>query len=253
MSSGGGGDSGANQRAEEARKAALRQRIDSLYGIAPGGSRPAPVAPSGGGGFSKVLSNAMNAQVPAQAAAYDANTAAASDAATQMADEQTKLADSTRGYYTDQLARSFGVAERNTRFNLARQGLMGGSSDVDANRELQTDQNLGATRIDEAARRVVSQLQGQREQERLNAVNLVNAGAGDDAVLSAQAGLKNSLDNVSTQQKANLFGDLFTSGADAFASQNYNAAMAAQLARFQSQLGAYFPTRSSGGAVTPSG
>jgi hypothetical protein len=138
---------------------------------------------------------------------------------------------------------------------------MGGSADVDANRELQTDQNLGATRIDEAARRAVAQLQTQREQERLNATNLVNAGAGEDAVISAQAGLKNSLDNVSTAQKANLFGDLFSTGADAFASQNYNQALAAQLARYQSSLGAFsrparaaarYPERLSHVARTPS-
>jgi hypothetical protein len=60
------------------------------------------------------------------------------------------VSDATRGYYTDQLTRAFGGAERNNRFALARQGLMGGSQDVDSNAQLQTDENLGATRIDQA-------------------------------------------------------------------------------------------------------
>jgi hypothetical protein len=228
-----GDPAGDAARAEEARKDALRARIDKLYGIGP--QQPIYGDPQSGGG-SVLMRAARLAGPPVVGYQDDPEVVAAQK---QMADEQKQLADSTRGYYTDQLARSFGAAERNTRFNLARQGLMGGSADVDANRELQTDQNLGATRIDEAARRAVAQLQTQREQERLNATNLVNAGAGEDAVISAQAGLKNSLENVSTAQKANIFGDLFSTGADAFASQNYNQALAAQLARYQSSLGAF--------------
>lgn len=212
---GGGSDSGSGSgdaaAAEEARKDALRRRIDTLYGIGD-----------------------------------DA-------AAKQLADERTQVSDSTRSYYADQLARSFGSAERNNRFNLARQGLLGGSANVDTNTELETDRTLGATRIDQAARAAAASLDAQREQERMGAIGLVNSGAGESAVSSAQAGLRNSLNQVSNTNKANLFGDLFSTGADAFASQNANAANAAMLARFQQQLGAYFPTKSSGGTVTPSG
>lgn len=245
--SGGGG--GSNAEADEARKDVLRRRIDSLYGVAPSGARPSAHDSSGSGFRFGPSADA----VQQQGAAFDADAAQATDAAKQMDAERAGVSDSTRSYYSDQLARSFGSAERNNRFNLARQGLLGGSANVDSNAELETDRTLGATRIDEAARRAAASLDTQREQERMNAIGLVNSGAGESAVSSAQAGLRNSLNQVSNTQKTNLFGDLFSTGADAFASSNANAANAAMLARFQQQLGAFFPTRSSGGTVTPSG
>jgi hypothetical protein len=246
----GGGDSGQQAAQDEARKATLRARIDSLYGIKPSGPALQPVPDGGGWNLGRPIIEAQNKQAQGQ---FDENAPVADAATKQMAAERGQVSDATRGYYSDQLARSFAAAERNNRFNLARQGLQGGSTEVDTNRELQTDQSLGATRIDQAARAAAASLDQQREQERMNAISLVNSGAGESAVASAQAGLRNSLQNVSTQQRANLFGDLFTTGADAFSSQNYNAALAAQLARFQSSLGAFYPTRTSSGAVTPSG
>lgn len=173
------------------------------------------------------------------------------NAAAQMQADQKQVSDSTSSYYGDQLSRSVAAAERNNRFNLARSGLLGGSADVDSNKELQTDQALGATRIDQAARAASDSLAGQRENERLNAVGLVNAGAGSNAVESAASGLKSSLTNVANQQRTDLTGDLFTGFTDNYALNNVNQANAALLAR-QQQLGAFFPTKSAGGTVTPS-
>jgi hypothetical protein len=200
---------------EEARKQTLRDSIDTMYGI---GGTP-----------------------EAQAAAK------------QMQDEQDQLSKSTSDYYTDQLTRTAAAAERNNRFNLARQSLAGGSVDVDTNAELQTDKNLGATRIDQAARAAAASLQAQREGERLNSVGLVNAGAGDEAVQSASAGLRDSLANAQSQQRSDLTGDLFAGFSDNYALNNANAANSAALARYQQQLGAFFPTKNTGGSVTPSG
>lgn len=175
------------------------------------------------------------------------------NAAAQMQADQTQVSDATSSFYGDQLARTAAAAERNNRFNLARQGLSGGSQDATSNADLQTDQALGATRIDQAARSAAASLAAQRENERLSANALVNAGAGTQAVNSAQEGLKSSLNNANNQQRGDLTGDLFTSFADNYASQNANSANAALLARYQQQLGAFFPTKSAGGTVTPSG
>lgn len=174
-------------------------------------------------------------------------------AAAQMQTDQRQVSDATSSYYNDQLSRSVAAAERNNRFNLARQGLSGGSQDANSNAELQTDQALGATRIDQAARAAAASLAAQRENERLSANALVNAGAGQQAVNSAQEGLKSSLNNANNQQRADLTGDLFAGFADNYALQNANSANAALLLRYQQQLGAFFPTKSSGGTVTPSG
>lgn len=198
---------------EEGRKTALRTSIDTLYGI--GGSAEAQAA------------------------------------AKQMQDDQAGVSKATSDYYTDQLTRTATAAERNNRFNLARQGLLGGSVDVDSNTELATDKNLGATRIDQAARAAAGQLQAQREGERLNSVGLVNAGAGDEGVRAASAGLRDTLTNAQNANRTDLTGDLFTGFADNYALSNANAANSAALARYQQQLGAFFPTKASGGQVTP--
>lgn len=242
----GGGDGGAaaQAQADEARKASLRSKIDALYGV----SSKVPIygdAPTSGGPFLRAF-----AQKPVVGYQDDP---VASDAAKKMQADDTSVSDATRSYYGDQLNRSFGAAERNARFRLARQGLLGGSSDVDTKAELETDRTLGATRIDQAARSSAASLDAQREGERMNAINLVNAGAGESAVASAQAGLRNSLNTAQSSQKANLFGDLFSAGADSYSNAQNNDALMAMLGRYQQQLGSYFPTSStSSGRVTPS-
>jgi hypothetical protein len=218
---------------EEERKAALRDRINRLYGI--GG--PAAAAPSPTGG-------ALMETAPSGDPELDATRK-------QMGDELTKVGDATRNYYTDQLGRTFTKAERNTRFNLARQGLLGSSEDSNQQGEVRSDRDLGATRVDEAVRKAVAGLTTQREQERLNAINLVNAGVGDSAIDAASSGLRTSFANANNQSKVDLFSDLFANAADAAASQNANAANAALLARYKA-AGSFFPAASTtSGRVTP--
>lgn len=255
MSSGGGGGGGANTEAEERRKAQLRAKINAYYGI----KSEYPTTPKKysistdpeNGGLQRVeikdpLADQENADAASLAGQADA-------AAAQMGQEKTQLGDATRQYYADQLARAYQKAERGTRFRLARQGLLGGSEDANQQGEVRSDRDLGATRVDDAVRRAMSALSTQREQERLNAINLVNAGAGDSAISAAQAGLRNSLENVSSQQKADLFSDLFSSGANALANQNLAAQQAALAARYRDRLSTFFPAGSTtSGRITAS-
>lgn len=252
ISGGGDGGSGTAAADEESRKAKLRRQIDRLYGMySPEPSMDPNAFPKLLRGIGAPVAQQANAQIAAQNAT---GADEASTAAKQLGDEKTKLADATRSYYTDQLGKDYKTAERNTRFRLARQGLLGGSADADLQGDVAADRDLGATRVDEAVRRAMAQLTGQREDERLNAINLVNAGAGDDAVRSAQAGIENSFQNVSSQQKADLFGDLFTNASDAGTASNLNAAQAALAARYRERLGSFFPqTSTTSGRVTPSG
>jgi len=271
MSSGGGGDGGAGRRQEEEerRKAELRGRIDRLYGVyepkstgytiswEPIGDRWRGVRSDTG----EVLETVEPGEHYNQAAyrsggtrtvtkgSADANTARA-----QMEKENTELANATRSYYADQLGKTYQEAERNTRFKLARQGLLGGSEDIYQQGEVKEDRDMGATRVDEAVRRAVSNLVSQREQERLNAINLVNAGAGDSAVSAAQAGLRNSFENVARQQKAELFSDLFKGSADTLTAANLADANAALLGRYRDKLSSFFPNtgRTTSGRTTPS-
>jgi hypothetical protein len=131
---------------------------------------------------------------------------------------------------------------------------MGGSQDVDSNascRPTRTSARRASTR---RARGAAASLDQQREQERLNAISLVNSGAGESAVAAAQRGLRNSLQNVSTAESRNLFNDLFTNGADAYSAQAQNAALAAQLRPLQPALSYFYPASGgSTGRITPSG
>lgn len=272
ISGGGGGDGGASAREqqEEQRKRELRARIDRLYGI----GEPAK---AGSGGYkiewiqqpdktwrgvrndtNDVIETLQPGESPQSAAFREGGTRTVpgekpQDARTAMDQENTKLADATRGYYTDQLGKNYATAERNTRFKLARQGLLGSSEDVNQQGEVKSDRDLGATRVDEAVARSVAGLKTQREQERLQSIQLVNSGAGESAVSAAQSGLRNSFDNAATAQKADLFGDLFTHSADAVATSNVADQQAALLGRYRDRLSSFFPTKStSGGRVTPS-
>jgi hypothetical protein len=207
---------GQRQEEEERRKSDLRRRIDLFYGI---GDDP------------------------------EAKTAAAS-----MQGENTKLADATRQYYADQLGDNYQTAERKTRFKLARQGLLGGSEEVNQQGDVKQDRDLGATRVDEAVRRAIAGLTSQRESERLNAISLVNSGSGESAVSAAQAGLRNSFQTASSQSKADLFGDLFTGTADGMTANNVANQEAMLAARYRDRLGSFFNTggSSTSGRVTPS-
>jgi len=253
MSSGGGdGGAGARQEEEERRKAELRRRIDRLYGI----DSSEPLLQKTGskklfGPIKDRMVDQLNPQIEARNAV---GMSEADRARAAMEAENTKLAEATRQYYADQLGENFEEGERKTRFRLARQGLLGGSEDVNQQGEIREDRDIGATRVDEAVRRAIANLTSQREQERLNAINLANSGAGDSAVSAAQAGLRNSFENVASQQKADLFGDLFTSGADAMTASNLAEQQAALLGRYRDRLATFFPSRSSSsGRVTPSG
>ncbi len=269
-SGGGGGDGGAGRRQEEEerRKSELRGRIDRLYGVyspsksgyqiswEPIGDRWRGVRSDTG----EVLETVTPGEHYSTAAFRQGGTrrtanfgGEANTARAQMEKENTQLANATRSYYTDELGKTYQEAERNTRFKLARQGLLGGSEDVNQQGEVRADRDLGATRVDESVRRAVSNLVSQREQERLNAINLVNAGAGDSAVSAAQAGLRNSFENVASQQKADIFSDLFTNTADSVTAGNLAEMNAALLGRYRDRLSTFFPQRSSAsGRVTPS-
>jgi hypothetical protein len=238
--------SGEAAAAEEERKRKLRERIDRLYGI--GVSTPA----SEGRPRIEVAGEVYDPGSPA-APGVDASAdqeAAAARAALEA--EKNQLVEATRAYYADQLSRAYADAERNARFNLARRGVLGGSSEVDIMGDLSSDRSLGATRVDEAVRRAAADLETAREQERLSAIGLVNSGAGDSAVTAAQRGLQNAFASRSSAQKADLTGDLFGAGANAIAAQNMSEAEAALAARYRDRLSTFFQPRSTSGRVTPS-
>lgn len=251
---------------EEERKQRLRDQLNAIYGIGEGTPQLTGYTIRGGDqkyqGKTMTLEEAQAAQAASAEAGGDNYTGgvfpvygadpAVAAAQAQMQAEDEKVGSANRDYYTDQLGRAFVKAERNTRFNLARSGLLGSSEDSAQQGEVRSDRDLGATRIDEATRRAVTGLHGAREDARLKGIGLINAGAGDEGVRSASAGLKQSFDTALNAQKADLTSDLFANAVDAYTAQNTNAANRALLARYQQGLGASFSNSgTSSGRVTP--
>lgn len=258
---GGGGDGGAsaNIQAEEARKTALRARINQLYGIAtPGGGATAPTREqftTGGRAATWVPSGDTGYETPAvegtlDQAAYDKAMAdfnaqggadgVANSAAAQMAKEEQDLADSTRNFYSEDLKHTYDRAKRRNTFALADRGLLGGSAQVDTEGELNRDNTLGATRLEDEVRGAVAGLKSARESERLNAAALVNSGAGEEAIAGAQAGLSRALQNATSTRKASIASDLFANGADAVAAGMNQGVGPAALAQYRNSLKTFY-------------
>lgn len=264
MGGDGGGDGGvaAAQQQEENRKAALRAQINQLYGI--DAAQPAPTADQfstptsivrGDDGVPDRTMGGVVDQGAFDKATADYNAAGGMDPVAKAArDFQTQseksLGDSTRSFYNDQLEHASQAAFRNNRFALADRGTLGGSAQIDTERELSRDNTLGATRIADKVAGAVAGLKNSQEQERLNAIQLVNSGSGPDAVQAAQSGLQRSFDNANSQAKANITGDLFSGAADQYSSYS-NAMNPALLAAYQKGLGTFFNPGTSSARVTP--
>lgn len=279
-----GGDGGVGERlqSEEARKRGLRNRISQLYGY-DADKGPAPtrekftskkmVTPStegltlqsdeGGQNWVDAQGRIVDLGAPVERDVFDEegyNKAlgdynAADDVAAaargELQSEEDKLAGSTRDFYGEDLKHTYDRAKRNNTFALADRGLLGGTAQVDTERELNRDNTLGATRLEDEVRAAVASLKGQREGERLNALSLVNSGAGEEAVSGAKAGLSRAIQNASATRKASIASDLFTQGADAVAGANDATAQALALQRYQQQLRTFFnPTGGGAGRVT---
>lgn len=212
---GGGGDKGdggaaARQQAEEERKAALRSKVNSMFGIGD----------------------------------VDPATKAALEA------EETQLGDSTRTYHTTALQRAYDDAMRATKFGAIRgQGNALGSAYADSVARVNDDNATGSTRIADAVTQAISGLRAGRDQVRGNAMSLINAGSGDDAVAAAQSGLKDQFNAVSSANKQNLFSDLFSNLAMANAGNNANNSNAAAMAYYQGKKTG-LPTPATGSGST---
>lgn len=170
----------------------------------------------------------------------------APDAQAQFKTQEDQLSEALRGFYSDQLGRSYADAERGARFGAADTGNIGGSAYADSLARVNRDNALGGTRIQEAVTRAINNLRASREDTRNRSIGLVNSGSGDQAAASAQSGLQQAISAANAAQRENIVGDLF--GDVAFAKQASDTNLKNQeLAR---RASAFYPTQpSSGGTV----
>lgn len=113
----------------------------------------------------------------------------------------------------DTLGKDRTRAERDVRFQLARQGLMGGSADIDQGRELLENFQEGSLEARNASTASSNAARASDENTRVNLINSIRSGmAESDAVSAAYAGLQNNAttarDNALATNIGNFFDDI---------------------------------------------
>ncbi|MFC4727150.1 hypothetical protein [Coralloluteibacterium thermophilus] len=111
------------------------------------------------------------------------------------ADLQDYLGAVRETYRTD-LDRQKADADRESRFAMARSGLIGGSADIDLNRRVADNYTRGVLNAEQAAQRQVANLRSQDQQAKLNLLQMVQSGM--DATTAAR--------NASESLRVNLAG-----------------------------------------------
>ena len=244
-----GGDGGASKRAasDEAEKASARASVNRLFGI--GQDVPALVAPKledflmntalqepgRGTGF---LGNSIrgtgflgqfgrnNSNNPAQydtkafnaaKLKYDTNVKNyKTTSATKLAREaQYKdTADSIYQYNMKDLNQTAAREGRNLKFQLATQGLSGGSEDVNQNSRFQQLFDSGKLQARNKGDSAASQLAAADEQTRLGLINSINAGTdATSAIAGANAALTNNINTARSDGLGTTLGNVFSDGS----------------------------------------
>lgn len=130
----------------------------------------------------------------------------------------------SREYYTNELDRQKKVADRSTKFALARSGLTGGSASVDANRTLGENYQEGVLQADRLAQGAASDLRSADEQSRLNLISAAQQGADMTTSASrAASSLQSNLDSSNSSLSTDALGDIFSGLSNIWDSSQQNA------------------------------
>jgi len=115
-------------------------------------------------------------------------------------------------YLTNDLDEQFDNAKRNSRFNVARRGVRGGSSELDIQDRMNKTFDKGVVNINNRASDAENKFRASDNQTRLAMVQRILQGmSGDAAITSAQQSMKDNLRAAKTgalaQSLDNMFGD----------------------------------------------
>lgn len=122
---------------------------------------------------------------------------------------------------TDEVNRQAQEAERANRFALARNGLLGGSVDVDSNAELDRRTNKGLLNASGIADDAAAKLRASDEATKQNLLQLAQTGiSGSDVRSMANAQLANNINQGASDQAIAQVGQLFNDLANAYLFNN---------------------------------
>lgn len=194
---GGGGDGGAAERKakEDARIATAINGLNQVFGM----TNAAPEAVDKAAYTTQVRVGRGTKSVFNQAA-YDAAVAAAkakadqlNSAATARENLYSKIGDDTKNNAMIDLNKERGLTERDLNFTLARNGLSGGSRDVDANKDVLDTFNQGVLKATNMGLQTSNDARSSDEKTRVNLINSIHAGLTDgDAQQQAYQGMANN-------------------------------------------------------------
>lgn len=235
---GGGGDggAGARQAAEQQRQAEAIARVNQLFGV---GQEAAAAAPDRGA-FFKTLQRSQPKRVrpfypssgdPEDQApqtyfdqsGYDAAMADYNNRLSQPTETSRnkdarealygKTKDAVREFHVTRLNQDQTGANRSLRFWLARQGLSGGSQQIDQGSELDRRYNNAVLDIGNKADSAASEMRNSDEQARIGLISRINSGmdvgsAASSALAQLQSNAETARNNAVLNTGANVFADL---------------------------------------------
>lgn len=206
----------------------------------PGG---AGITKTFGGGHASAALRADRAARASEAERKDRITQNISQINSAFAGRQPQYEDfatALRARFGDELAQQRAQASRDLKFSLARGGLTGGSTDVDANAELSRESEQGALGAEEQVQKRVGSLKSADQSARLQQIGLAESGndIGDAAARTSEA-LQANLQGAQGENTTNALGDLF--GNTATLVKNQKAAAASRRGLKDSEIYANGP------------
>jgi hypothetical protein len=150
--------------------------------------------------------------------------------------------------------RQYSLAERDNRFGLARNGLLGGSVDVDSNADLQRRTNEGIIQSTAVGDQAAADLRTADERTRQGLISMAQSGIDTGtAQQTALAGLNANSQAAAGARGGATIGSLFGDLSNAYLANQVNAGRAAGGVAGQQQqwFGVSDPRRGANGTVTP--
>lgn len=176
------------------------------------------LVPHKGGGGNQAWEIEQDRQRRAQEA-YDAINKIFDDANRDELYQQQR--DAVYQMNADEVNRQAAEAERANRFALARNGLIGGSAQIDSEAEMNRRANEGLSKAGGIADEAAASLQAADENTRNNLISMATGGTdATEAAKLAANGLSQNLANSYVDRSVATVGNLFNDLTNAYLSQN---------------------------------
>jgi hypothetical protein len=158
----------------------------------------------------------------------------------QRQQQYTDFLNAVRTNYTNDANKQQAITARQTKFAAARNGLTGGSADVDAQTRLGQEYAQGLVGAESKAQGALAGLKAQDNSARLNLTQLAASGLDvTSAAQQANAGMQQAADAALSGSTVNGLGDIFGAATRAYQAEQ---TAAAQRAGYRQPIGSLYGT-----------